>query len=246
MDGQQRVFIENIQPQINCGDFPVKRVIQDKINVSADIYCDSHDVLNAELLYKYQDEDDWQTVEMEHVVNDKWKADFILTAMGSYFYTVRGWVDHFKSWHRDILKKIDANVDYKVDLKVGAVLVQEVLDKIDDITEKDKNYLQKVEGKLTSGEAIAESSIEPILSGKLYKTMVKYPVKKHITKAGKELTVTVDRERANFSTWYEAFPRSLNPGSDKHGTFKDTITFLPYIEEMGFNVLYLPPIHPIG
>ena len=246
MDGQQRVFIENIQPQINCGEFPVKRVIQDKLDVTADIYCDSHDVLSAELLYKYQKEDDWQAVEMEHEVNDKWKAGFSVTALGSYFYTVRAWVDHFKSWHRDILKKIDADVDYKVDLKIGALLVQETLDKIDDITEKDKNYLRKVEGKLTSEEATPEASTEPILSGKLFKTMVRYPVKKHISQFDKEYEVTVDRERANFSSWYEVFPRSLNPDGDKHGTFQDTINFLPYIEEMGFDVLYLPPIHPIG
>ena len=246
MNGQQRVIIENIQPQINCGEFPVKRVVQDQLEVSADIYCDSHDVLGAELLYKYQDEDDWQTVEMKHEINDKWKAGFVLTSPGSWFYGVRAWVDHFKSWHRDILKKIDANVDYKVDLKVGALLVQETLDKMDDITEKDRKYLQKVEGKLTSDEVSTGSSLEPVLSGKLYKTMEKYPVKKHVTWFEKEYEVTVDRERANFSSWYEVFPRSLNPDGDQHGTFTDTINFLPYVEEMGFNVLYLPPIHPIG
>ncbi|HKJ78084.1 MAG TPA: alpha-1,4-glucan--maltose-1-phosphate maltosyltransferase, partial [Prolixibacteraceae bacterium] len=246
MNGQQRVFIENIQPQVNCGDFPVKRVINDKIEITADIYCDSHDVLSAELLCKFQEEEEWQSTEMEHVINDQWKANFILTSLGSYFYTVRAWVDHFKSWHRDILKKIEADVDYKVDLKVGAILVQEVMDKHNDITEKDRKYLQKVEGKLTSDEASPESSTEPILSGKLLRTMVKYPVKKHISQHQKEFEVSVDRERANFSSWYEAFPRSLNPDGDKHGTFKDTINFLPYIEEMGFNVLYLPPIHPIG
>jgi starch synthase (maltosyl-transferring) len=128
MNGQQRVFIENIQPQVNCGDFPVKRVIGDTIKVTADIYCDSHDVLSAEVLHKFQDDKEWEATEMEFVVNDTWKAEFLLNSIGSYFYTVRAWVDHFRSWHRDILKKIVAQVDIEVDLQIGANLIQEVLD----------------------------------------------------------------------------------------------------------------------
>ncbi len=245
MNGQQRVFIENIKPQVNCGEFPVKRVINDKFKVTADIYCDSHDVLSAEIQYKYQDDKEWKSAEMENVINDRWKADFGLFSIGSYFYTVTAWVDHFKSWHRDMLKKIQAAVDYNVDLKIGALIIKEVLDEYKDIEDKDEKYLHKVVGKFTSDEHALENKIEAILSNKLYSTMVKYPVKKHVTVFEKKYEVNVERKKADFSTWYEVFPRSLGQGN-KHGTFKDTINFLPYVAEMGFDVLYLPPIHPIG
>ncbi|MFW5774307.1 MAG: maltotransferase domain-containing protein, partial [Tangfeifania sp.] len=245
MNGQQRVFIENIQPQVNCGDFPVKRVIGDNISVTADIYCDSHDVLSAEVLHKFQDDKVWEATEMEFVINDEWKAEFPLSSIGSYFFTVRAWVDHFKSWHRDILKKIAAGVDIEVDLQIGANLIQEVLDEHTNMAEQDAAFLQKVKEDFNSDE-LTEKKISPILDKKLYRTMVKHPVKNHITNVEKQYEITVDRMRANFSSWYEVFPRSLNPYGHKHGTFKDVINFLPYVSEMGFDVLYLPPIHPIG
>ncbi|MEE4285386.1 MAG: alpha-1,4-glucan--maltose-1-phosphate maltosyltransferase [Mariniphaga sp.] len=245
MNGQQRVFIENIQPQVNCGDFPVKRVIGDKIKVTADIYCDSHDVLSAEVLHKFQDDKEWKATEMEFEVNDKWATEFSLTSIGSYFYTVRAWVDHFRSWHRDILKKIVAQVDVEVDLQIGANLIQEVLDTGTGITDEDAAFLKKVKDDFNSDELI-DKKISAILDKNLYTTMVKYPVKKHISEIKKHFEVTVDRRRANFSSWYEVFPRSLNPDGSNHGTFKDVINFLPYVSNMGFDVLYLPPVHPIG
>jgi starch synthase (maltosyl-transferring) len=245
MNGQQRVFIENIKPQVNCGDFPVKRVIGDTIKITADIYCDSHDVLSAEVLHKFQDDKEWKTTEMEFVINDEWKAEFPLDSIGSYFYTVRAWVDHFKSWHRDILKKIDAQVDIGVDLQIGASLIQEALDEYEGMAEKEAAFLKKVQKEFNSDE-VWEKKIGSVLDGKLYRTMVKYPVKKHVSQIEKNYEITVDRKRASFSSWYEVFPRSLNPYGEKHGTFNDVIDFLPYVSELGFDVLYLPPIHPIG
>jgi starch synthase (maltosyl-transferring) len=152
MNGQQRVFIENIQPQVNCGDFPVKRVIGDKIKITADIYCDSHDVLSAEVLHKFQDDKEWKAAEMEFVINDEWTAEFLLDSLGSYFYTVRAWVDHFKSWHRDILKKIDAQVDIDVDLQIGANLIQKALDEHGTMAEKEAAFLEKVQKEFNSDE----------------------------------------------------------------------------------------------
>jgi starch synthase (maltosyl-transferring) len=245
MNGQQRVFIENIQPQVNCGDFPVKRVIDEKIKISADIYCDSHDVLSAEVMHKFQDDKEWEATEMKFVINDEWKAEFSLDSIGSYFYTVRAWVDHFKSWHRDILKKIDAKVDINVDLQIGSNLIQEALDEHGTMAEKEAAFLKKVQKEFNSDEAW-EKKIGSVLDGKLYRTMVKYPVKQHVSQIEKNYEITVDRKRASFSSWYEVFPRSLNPYGEKHGTFNDVIEFLPYVSELGFDVLYLPPIHPIG
>ena len=246
MNGQQRVFIENIKPNVNGGQFPVKRVIGDTFKVTADIYCDSHDVLSAEVLYRYHDDEEWQHTEMEYVINDNWKGEFRLSALGACMYTVNAWVDHFKSWHRDILKKIDASVDIEVDLQIGAVLIQQTLDAAHEIEEKDEDYLRKIIGKFTSGEILSENKIESILSNKLFQVMEKYPLRKNVTSFEEIYDVSVERKKANFSTWYEVFPRSLSPDEGTHGTFQDCINFLPYVEEMGFDVLYLPPIHPIG
>ncbi|MFW6227028.1 MAG: alpha-1,4-glucan--maltose-1-phosphate maltosyltransferase [Bacteroidota bacterium] len=246
MNGQQRVIIENVKPQINCGDFPVKRVLKDKVTVEADIFCDSHDVLTAELLYRFQDDNDWQSREMLHDVNDLWKANFQVVSLGSYFFTVRAWVDHFKSWHRVVLKKIDANTDYAIDLLVGSELIEKVLNEHPDIPTDQREYLLTVTKDFKAADVKPENRIRPILSDELYEVMTRYPVKKHITSFEKKLEVHVDREKANFSSWYEVFPRSLGKDKNTHGTFKDVVNFLPYVAEMGFDVLYLPPVHPIG
>jgi len=246
MNGQQRVVIENVKPQINGGKFPAKRVVKDNFIVTADIYCDSHDIISAELIYKHKNDKEWQSVEMMHVINDQWKGSFELLYLGSYFYTIKARVDHFKSWHRDTLKKIEAGVDYAVDLQVGALIIKQTIDINTDIPEKDSQFLKKIIKEFTSENILPENKIEPILNNKLFSIMVRYPIKDHVIDYEKHFEVTVDRKKANFSAWYEVFPRSLNPDPGKHGTFRDCINFLPYVAEMGFDVLYLPPIHPIG
>jgi starch synthase (maltosyl-transferring) len=246
MNGQQRVFIEHIKPQVNAGQFPVKRVIGDIFKVTADIYCDSHDVLSAEVVYKYHGEEDWQQSQMEYVVNDRWQADFRLSALGNCYYTVQAWVDTFKTWHHDILKKTDASVANDVDLQMGTIIIRQTLDTYLNMAEEDKNYLNAIVEKVNSEELSLEDKIETSIGNKLYQTMIRYPLKNHVTRFEKSLEISVERKKANFSSWYEAFPRSLSPETDQHGTFKDCINFLPYIAQMGFDVFYLPPIHPIG
>ena len=246
MDGQQRVIIENIKPQVNCGEFPVKRVVNDRVKVTADIYCDSHDVLSAEVLWRYQNENEWHSAAMKHGVNDRWKGEFTVTTLGAYFFKVNAWVDHFKTWHRDILKKIDAQTDYGVDLLVGAEIIRQSMEFYPDIPVKERDFLIEVVESFIAKSGPPENKIGAILSNELHRTLVNYPVKKYVTKSEKELEVSVERQKANFSSWYEVFPRSLSPENDKHGTFKDCINFLPYVADMGFDVLYLPPIHPIG
>ncbi len=246
MKGQQRVIIENIKPQVDCGRYPVKRVINDVINIKADIFGDGHDALSAELLYRHKDQQDWNSMEMEYVINDRWKAEFQLISLGFYYYKVNAWVDHFKSWHRDILKKIEAEVEYSIDLLIGADIIQNTLDSHSDCPEKDKKFLSKVINEFRSDDEAPEDKTAYLLSNRLYQVMIKYPVKSHISESEHEYQVKVERKKANFSTWYEVFPRSLGDGSEKHGTFYDLVNFLPYVAEMGFDVLYLPPIHPIG
>ncbi len=245
MNGLQRVIIENVKPQIDCGIFPIKRVINDKVEVSADIFCDSHDVLSAEVLFRFQGEKEWHIAAMEHLVNDRWKGEFTVPKLGSYTYSVQAWVDHFRSWHRDILKRIDAQTDYSVDLLIGAEIIAEALQNNSKISAKEKEFLKNIIQDFQAKDKAAEDKIDVILSQRLYQIMTQYPVKKHVTLYPKEFEVSVERVKANFSSWYEVFPRSL--GADgKHGTFNDVVIFLPYIADLGFDVLYLPPIHPIG
>ncbi len=246
MDGQQRVVIENVMPQINNGEFPVKRVVNDPVKVTADIYCDSHDVLGAEVLYRYQDENESHAQTMDLVRNDQWKGQFTVTKLGAYFYKVIAWVDHFRSWHRDILKRIDAQTDYGVDLLVGASIIEQSLEAYPDIPAAEKTFLVEVMADFNAKGILPENKIEVILNDQLFKTMIRYPVRNHVSRFEKELEVSVERQKANFSSWYEIFPRSLNTEPDKHGTFKDCINFLSYVADMGFDVLYFPPIHPIG
>ncbi len=246
MKGQQRVIVENIAPQVDCGRYPVKRVLNDTITIKADIFCDGHDALSAELLYRQNDGQEWNSEEMEFIINDRWQAGFKLNRLGFYTYRIQAWVDHFKSWHRDILKKIEAAVGYSVDLLIGAEIIRHTMEAYPDMPEKDKKFLQKVVGEFTADDEAPEDRTGYIHNNKLYQVMTKYPVKSRVTESEKEFRVKVEREKASFSSWYEVFPRSLGNGTEKHGTFYDVVNFLPYVAEMGFDVLYLPPIHPIG
>lgn len=246
MNGQQRVIIENIQPRVDGGTFPVKRVISDKFKVEADIFCDSHDIINAELRYKHNTEKSWNTSPMKQTINDAWKGEFMLEKLGIYLFTVKAWIDPFKSWHRDMLKKIEAATDYNIDIIIGADIIKKVMHEYQNISGPDIIFLNKIVELFNKKNLKPENKIDTIISNRLYEIMVKYPVERHASVYEQVLEILVERGTANFSSWYEVFPRSLNPDGSKHGTFKDCENFLPYIADMGFDVLYLPPIHPIG
>jgi starch synthase (maltosyl-transferring) len=163
--------------------------------------------------------------------------------MGSYIYTIMGWVDHFKSWRRDIAKKIDAVQVVPVDWLIGAELIEQASQRA---SGHDAEQLKTWADALRSHHQQSNGILEDkAVSPELAALMAKYPDRQFATTYEKLLKITVDREKARFSTWYELFPRSCGaPG--KHGTFADCIARLPYIAELGFDVLYLPPIHPIG
>ncbi|MFO7756058.1 MAG: alpha-1,4-glucan--maltose-1-phosphate maltosyltransferase [Bacteroidales bacterium] len=246
MNGQQRVIIENVQPLINCGEFPVKRVLNDTIRVEADIFCDSHDVVIAELSWKHSKDDKSETKEMHYDINDRWYGSFKLSRTGTWHFSIQAWADQFRSWHRDIKKKIDASSDYEVDILTGAEIIRSGLEEYPGMDHEDKAFLNEAVNSFSSGSGQAKDKISLILDGSLYDIMVKYPVKKHISRTEEEPEVEVERSRAGFSSWYEVFPRSLGYGEKRHGSLADCIDFLPYISEMGFDVMYLPPIHPVG
>jgi starch synthase (maltosyl-transferring) len=240
--GRRRVVIENVKPETDCSLFPIKRVVGEKVVVQADIFADGHDVIVARVLYRKHGDRRWTAVPMQAVENDQWKGEFIVKEIGAYLYTVVGWVDPFKSWQKDLKKKVGAEQDVRVDLQIGATMVGEIFEKA---SEEDRKLLSRLMEATKDGDR-AEEAISISLSRELSEVMDRYSDKRFAASYGKELTVVVERNKALFSTWYELFPRSCSPEPGRHGTFKDCEALLPEIAQMGFDVLYLPPIHPIG
>ena len=239
-EGRNRVVIEGITPEIDGGRFPIKRIIGEEIVVEADILVDGHDALSCVLLYRDEHETQWTEVPMKPLGNDRWRASFQVRKLGRYFYTVRGWVDHFKTWSRDLAKRLDAGQNVAVDLLIGAQMVEGAGTRA---TAIDAKWLTTYVETLRTGGAEAARHA---LSSELARLMGIYGDHHLATTYDKELGIVVDRERARFGAWYELFPRSCSPEAGRHGTFKDVEARLPYVASMGFDILYLPPIHPIG
>jgi starch synthase (maltosyl-transferring) len=238
---RKRVVIENVKPEIDCGSFPIKRVVGEKVIVEADIFSDGHDAVSASLLYKAQNEKDWREISMTFLENDRWRGEFLVERIGTYYYTLEGWVDYYKTWQKGFKKKFEAGYDTRVELLIGADLVD---DSAGIASRKDRKKLKEL-GNILKGNNL-EEAISIALGDELAELMNKNPNKKSATRFEKELGVVVERPKALFSTWYERFARSSSSLPGKQGTFKDLERLLPEIARMGFDVLYLPPIHPIG
>lgn len=205
------------------------------MDVTAAIFGDGHDHIRASILYK-KDKGEWKEVPMHPTFNDEWKASFYVEEKGFYFFTVHAWVDHFETWYDGFKKKANAKVDVKVELMEGAILLRK-------LGEKDSELISKAR-RLEDTAHYAEA-IELVLSPEFGTIVINHPLKENVTEAGVEYPVLVEHVKANFSSWYELFPRSSSL-TGKHGTFQDCIKLLPRIAAMGFDVLYFPPIHPIG
>ena len=242
-EGARRVVIEGVKPEIDHGLFPIKRTIGEKVMVEADIFADGHDALSAVLLYRKENEPRWSEVPMELMVNDRWRGTFVVSELGHYLYTIVAWVDEYKSWRQNLAKKLDAGQEVSVDLLVGARLIEEASQRA---SGRAKQKLQDLAHKLRSAGVSQSAKAQLALGKEVAGLLYKHSDRQFAVTYPKELVVVVDREKARFSTWYEMFPRSsgLEPG--RHSSFKDCETRLPYIASMGFDVLYLPPIHPIG
>ena len=242
-EGRKRVVIERVQPEIDGGRYPIKRVVGEQVSVEADIFADGHDALGGVLLVRREKDAKWTEVPLEFLNNDRWRATFTVSEVGRYRYTLTAWVDHFMSWYRDLGKRLEAGQDVSVDLLIGAKLIREGSKRAKgheaERLEEWAKVLQSDRKKTPEKIAVAEDEGLPRL-------MARHPDRRWETTYEKELPVVVDREIARFSTWYEMFPRSCSPKAGQHGTFKDCEARLPYIADMGFDVLYFPPIHPIG
>ena len=120
----QRVVIRGVSPELECGRFPIKRVIGETVIVEADVFADGHDAIAAVIRYRHEDEEPWSEVLMVPLGNDRWRAEFPVERLGQYFYTISGWIDSFKTWYLDFLKRVAANQDVSVDLQIGAKLLE--------------------------------------------------------------------------------------------------------------------------
>jgi starch synthase (maltosyl-transferring) len=236
-DGRKRVVIENVKPEIDGGRFPAKRVTGESVIVSADIFSDGHDSLSARLLYKHEKDGVWQEVPLEPRENDRWEARFTVTELGAYIYTLEGWVDHFKTWQRDSRKKVEAGQDVKVELLTGLIQIESAISRAGEGRERQglQALRDRLEAEVKKGDAGATAIA---LGDELAGLMAAFPDRGFAASYDRKLVVTVDPPKALFSTWYEFFPRSCTQEQGTHGTFKDC--------EMGFDVIYLPPVHPIG
>lgn len=240
-DGRKRVVIDAVRPQIDGGRFAVKRALGETVTVRADVLADGHDRLRVELLYRRVEQTSWTVREMIHEINDEWVASFPTAELGDTLYTVRAWVDHFATWQADLAKRIEADQNVTVQLQIGAEMLEATAQRASTADAEQLNLWAK---RLRSARK-TDTAIQFALSAEMAELAAKYPDRTFATLYGKELRVDVDRAEAVFSAWYELFPRSF--GIDgKHGTFEDCARVLPDIAQMGFDVLYLPPIHPIG
>jgi starch synthase (maltosyl-transferring) len=241
VDGRKRVIIEGVTPELDGGEFAVKRTVGDIVTVEADVFTDGHDALSCRLQYRKAGETAWQETPMRVLVNDRWRGEFPAAELGRYEYTILAWVDAFKSWRHDLSRWVQAE-DIAIALRVGEQLVGKAAQRA---TGEDTRWLTQRASELT-GQRDLDYRRQLGLDDHLAGLMERYADRSLALGYGKELAVIVDDERARFSTWYELFPRSCNPAPGQHGTFKDCEAWLPRIAAMGFDVLYFPPIHPVG
>jgi starch synthase (maltosyl-transferring) len=242
VDGRRRVVIEHVWPQIECGRFPIKRVVGETVVVEAIVLADGHDQLACQLSYWRKNEGAAQYSLMVPIGNDRWRGEFPVQSVGQYEYTVEGWIDRFTTWRSDLIKRIAAGQDIRVELLIGAQVIEEVGARA---TGDDVDLFGRFIRRLRE-EKDNESGKNAALDSELLNAVQRYPERDLVTRYEKQLAVVVDREKARFSTWYEVFPRSCSPEPGRHGKLRDCEAMLPYITSMGFDVVYLPPIHPIG
>jgi starch synthase (maltosyl-transferring) len=246
-EGRKRVVIEEIEPSVNGGRYPAKRVLGDIVRVTAAIFGDGHDHLGARLLYRHSSQRKWLVAPFEALVNDLWAAEFSVDKLGTWTFTVEAWVDHFDTWVHDLGKRLAAQQssaqDIPLALRIGAAHVEGAAKRAKGADSKKlAAFAKHLLALADQGLAVYESP----LTDEIVALAGRYPDLSFATKYDVEIPLWVDRERARFSSWYELFPRSAGEVPGQHGTLRDVEARLPEIAAMGFDVVYMPPIHPIG
>ena len=246
---QGSILIENLQPQIDCGRYPVKRAAGETVRVTADVLKEGHDELAVVLRWRQLTPKaaEAREVTMRPSGNDAWEGEFPLFENGLYAFEVEAWPDAFRTWAQELSRKIEARRDLSSELLEGAQLLRAAAERAAAAGPAgafDAERLREGEKALLAGQS--QATLSRALDPRLAETASRYPDKSLATRSGRELRVFAERKRAIFSSWYELFPRSTAREPGRHGTFSDAERMLPYVRELGFDVVYLPPIHPIG
>ena len=250
-DGLRRVVIERVQPAVDGGRFAVKRTVGEVVEVSAHVHADGHDQLAAVLRYRPGGEGDarpWAETPMERRGDDEWWASFRLEGVGRYEYTVEAWVDPFRSWRHEVAIKARAGLDVSIELTEGAALVAEVAARCkgtSPVATSDREQLEE-EARMLGGDADQAIRLNTALDDRLLGLIGRHADRSLASISDPVLQVVVDRERARFGAWYEMFPRSWGPDPTRSATFRQAAGHLRNVAALGFDVVYLPPIHPIG
>ncbi|MFC3197831.1 alpha-1,4-glucan--maltose-1-phosphate maltosyltransferase [Parapedobacter deserti] len=239
--GKKRVIITNVSPKVEEGRFPAKAVVEQDVIIAADIFSDGHDAIAASAYIRTAGERQWAELPMRFVINDYWQAVFRATQKGMHEFRVTAWVDHYTTWKKGVKKKYDAGQDVRVELQIGAELLRDAASKNKGEADRLNAWAAQLLEFTDPGQGVLLA-----LSNDVAAVMYWHRDRDTITEYPVTYRVEVERKKAGFSTWYELFPRSASPDVSRHGTFRDVAKLLPRIARMGFDVLYFPPIHPIG
>jgi len=238
--GKTRVIISNVKPVVEGGNYPAKAVIGDTISFSADVFGDGHDAIAASLYLRNAADEQVQELPMVFQINDYWTVEHTFTEMGKHSFWIEGWEDHYTNWKKGLKKKFDAGQDIAVEIQIGLLLLENASAALPEHASAIQDWAQRLEQAATPAEAV-ELALDEALADLMY------PYRpEDIISSSPVFQIEIERKKAAFSTWYELFPRSASKVPGKHGTFKDVMTLLPRVAQMGFDVLYFPPIHPIG
>src|SRR5437899_5682296 len=237
------VVIENVQPLIDGGEYPVKRIVGEDLAAAADIFKDGHVVVAAILKWRVLGKRAWRETPMTFANNDRWRGVCTLYDEAVHEYTVEAWTDTFRSWQREFAKKFEGGIsDLRSEALEGAAIVEGAAKRARD--KADAARLREFSEQIANG---ANSEIYAISqSGELEVLMATYPDRADATQYDPPPRVVVDGPAALFGAWYEFFPRSAEGRADRGSTFRDCLPRVDDAKAMGFNVIYFPPIHPIG
>ena len=240
VEGRTRVVVEHVEPEVDCGRFAAKRIVGDVLAVEADVFADGHDEVSTRVLYRHESEEEWRESRMRRVAGDRWRGEFVLARLGTYRFTVEGWIERFLTWRRDLRRCLEAHQEVGVEFLAGAALMEAAAGAAEgQAAQAMRDWARRLREDEGAREDIAADE-------EAARLVQQYSPRRFAGRYEKELRVVVDREKARFSTWYELFPRSCATEAGRHGTLRDCEGWLPYVAGMGFDVLYLPPIHPIG